>query len=547
MRTIKTTIPGYGGGIANSPYAPLREQSFQTAKNLDVFSQQRVLRPIVNIESQTTDPAMSSAKIRMVFKPSSGNVTYFWGNNGSNKTKIWNGGFNSATLTLLELDGGSAVSSQNINAGLEPTSFDSKNWVAELNGYLLFWDGASLSNILLSSETYTEDFYTFTAGTIKGPIMTHEGQQKAFIAVDNKVYFLTSTTVSSSGTDPVLALTLGSKYIIRSMAPYGRYIAIGAQDLTDASNSKVFIWDGSSTTVEDILDIGDIGLQSIRNVNGILHILCTRIVAGSPNNYCRVYLVNGNKIELGDELVIDSSAANYATASALAPIDDATVIVSGDKLLWTFKGYWNNYSNYLNITNGIYAYGKFETGQPRVLTLLATTENSATNMTFTCLKETSNQFSVCFSSATNYYLESQECNATTGTKSANGVYESVIFPLDGESGAFRGKIKSIEIQHEPMPASCGFTVSVKHYGSYEPGGTVSSDSYTDLTTPLGSGSSTGKTQSTTNSTYTIIENNNSFKKATHAQIKISFDEVSGTNAPAIIFPSIVITSIIENA
>jgi hypothetical protein len=157
-------------------------------------------------------------------------------------------------------------------------------------------------------------------------------------------------------------------------------------------------------------------------------------------------------------------------------------------------------------------------------------------------------------STVTYHIEGQNQNYvdstfTPGLKSSEGIYESIIFPLDGEQGIFRGKIKSIELQHEPLPASCGFTMQVKHYGIYEPGGTrtLANDSYADLLTPYGSGSSTGKTNSTENSTYTIIENNNNLKKATHAQIKIKLDETSGTNAPAIIFPSIVITSIIENA
>jgi hypothetical protein len=90
MKKKSFFIPGYGGGIANSPYAPLVEQSFQTTKNLDVYTQQRVLRPYINLANQATSPAMSSAKVEMFSPTATGSAVYYFGNSASsNKLRPW--------------------------------------------------------------------------------------------------------------------------------------------------------------------------------------------------------------------------------------------------------------------------------------------------------------------------------------------------------------------------------------------------------------------------------------------------------------------------
>ena len=70
---------------------------------------------------------------------------------------------------------------------------------------------------------------------------------------------------------------------------------------------------------------------------------------------------------------------------------------------------------------------------------------------------------------------------------------------------------------------------------------MAADSFTAITTPQGSGSSTGKTQSTDDATYTIIEDLDKFEEVDMAQIQIDFDEVSGLNAAEIIFPILIET------
>ncbi len=536
----KIIISGYGGGIANSPYAPLNEQSFQSARNLDVYSQQRVLRPRTKITTQVFSPAISSSKIEFFHQASNG-VIYWFGNSAtSSQLRVWSGGIpgTPGTITLTTVGTSTTV-------GVAPDQFNDDantlqgfHHVAELAGYLLFWTADKLSRIKLSDNTYTEDPYTFSATANTGhAIFTHEGQRRTFIGVDNVVYTLDSTSVSGSA-DPLTALTIDPRYVVKSFAPYGRFVLIGCIDKKDAGTSKVFVYDGTATTVDDMIDLGDSGLQSIRSVNGIIHVIACNVTAGIPSGYLRVYLLSGGSFVLGDEIIITpGTEASNPGQKMLNIIDDACVDVWGDRIYWGFRGSTNGTSdNYLDITNGIYAYGKFETNQPRIINLDLTTTSTAVAHSFTCVKVIKGSIFAAFNNRTTWYLEHQLANTTYGTKSADGVYESNVFPLNGGD---KGKIQKITIQHEPLPASCGFTVQVKHLGHYMFGSTVPTpEAYQTLYGPQGNTSTSGMTQSTTGATYTEIQSDK-YIDATHAEIKILFDEVSTVSAPAIVFPIII--------
>jgi hypothetical protein len=553
---MKILIPGYGGGLANSKYAPLEEQSFQTAENLDVFQQQRILRPVVNLASQTFDVATNTFKPEFFYKASN-NQLFWFGSDGSQKMRIYNQNLSSAPGELditvtgppvspLANDGSSSSSADNYAP--DANNLQSFHHVAELNGYLLFWSATKLSRITLggtpsTSSTWAENPFTFSVTANTGhPIFTHQGLRKVFIAVDNVLYSFDSTTIAGSAV-PTTALTLDPAYVIKSITSSGRFVVLGCISKRDTTTSKLFIYDGSATTVDDIIDIGDYGLQAVRNVNGILNVLCTNVVMGVPGGYTRVYLVNGNSVVLGDEIIITPGTPTYAAnkgSRLIGMIDDASVDVWGDRLIWAYRGRISGPDvSFLNITNGIYAYGKFESNQPRIITLLNTPTTSAAGYSFTCVRVIEGYIYAAFNNQTNWYIETQASNSTWGARDSSGVYESNVFTLNSGN---MGKISKITLFHDPLPASCGFTVQVKHYGHYTRGSSIPvEDSYATVYGPEGNSSTSGMSQSTQYTTYTVLEDPNVFKKARFAQIKILFDEVNGVDAPGIVFPILIET------
>jgi hypothetical protein len=541
---MKFTIPGFWGGIGNTAYEPLSTQTYRDARNLDVFKYTNKLSPGNKLVERALDPVIATTEASTFFPASDGKL-YFLGDTGtSNRLRVYSSTIG-PTFTLTTVGSSTSNSSHPSPFDNAQTNNTGQFSMAELNGYLLFWEGTALSRVLLSGPTYASDPYSWTAAstTARGPIFVHEGLRKAFIVDANTIRTLDSTTVSGSA-DPTLALTIDPKYVIRSMCPYGRFVAIGLQAKSDADTSKVLMWDGSATTVEDSIDVGDVGLQAIRNVGGVLHVLVCRFTFGDLNNYTRIYLGDGPRFTLADELHMDTASTAISTAGGIKYpfiINDSSVTVAGDRMYWGYNGYYNqaNYSGLLGITNGIYCYGKLEVNQPRVLTLAATTATTAGNHNVTCIRVVNNNLYLTYAgqevSTNTYHFENQLDNyvsseLTPGIKSSGGIYESNIFPVDT-------KIKSVRINHDSLPASTGFTVQVKHYGHYTRGTSVpSEDSYATLFTSEGNTATSGMSQSTTNTTYTVLEDPNVFKTARYAQIKILFDETSTIYAPTIVFP-----------
>ena len=536
------TIPGFKGGKAKSTYDPLDKQTFQTSENLDVFSSPNILTPFIGLANQVFSPDLSTSKVEMFYQASNG-TTYWFGDSGtSQQIRIMRGSFPTTpgTITLTTVGTGSSSTS--------PGYFDDGandlqgfHHVVELNGYLLFWSGQTLSRIRLSDNTYEENPYTFTVTSNTGhAIFVHQGLRQAFIAVNNIVYRLDSADVSGSAA-PVAKLTIDPQYVVKSFCEMGRFVLVGCIAKKDNANSRIFVWDGAALTVDDEINVGDYGLQAIRNVNGTIHILCASVTVGFPQGYVRVYLSTGGAVSLGAELLITPGADNTSQGMKMINlIDDASVDVSGDKLFWAFRGKTQNVATgYLDIMNGVYCYGRFDQTQPRILVLNNTTSTTSAGRSFTCLRIIRNLIYVAFNDTATWYLEHQLANTVFGTKSSRGIYESNIFPLNG---GLPGKLKRIVINHLGIPTSCGFTVQIKQFGNYPWGNTVpSADSYQTLFTPEGNSATSGMTQSTDNAMITEIQGNELFKESRFAQIKILYDEVLTTTAPSIVFPILIET------
>ncbi len=531
MARIKLTIPGYVGGLARSLYEPLEAQSFQTAKDLDIYRSDKVLSPVVKLAAQVTSPVIANTRIEFCHPASDGNTYWFGDQNGANgvfQAYYGNIPATPGAMTLTNCGGSVGGASSSPSTFLaKPSAQYGYRHVAELAGYQLFWMTPSLARLKISTKVVESDPYTWTAGAnVWGPIFAHQGLQQAYVGIDNLVYRIPSDAVSGTA-DPILALTLDSKYTIKSFAPFGRFLLIGCQVKYDNGPSVIFVYDGSATTVEDIIYVGDSGLQSIRNVNGVLHILCTHVVIGYPDAYQRIYLWDGTAVVLADEIrIAPPSDATLNGTRTLTLIDDACVEVSGDKIYWGYRAHEpSSDDTFLSITNGVYAFGRSGSNQPRIDTLLQLTSTSAAAKSITCIKVIQGTLVIMYNNGTTWYLDTTLSNSTYGQKSANGVYQSNAFRLDPE-GMGKGLLLSLKLRHEPLPASCGFTVKFKQFGAYPTGTTIPTAAFVTLGAQTSAGAA-----------YTLLQGfTNLTGAAEWGQIEIDFDTVSGANAPGIIFP-----------
>ena len=579
-------IPGFKGGAADSLYDPIENQTYQTAKDLDVFSYKNILTPY-SIFSNVTLPTVSGGtevKILNIYYASDGNY-YIIGTAtiaGLNNLVLWSTPSSGTTLgasptyttvitavssspsaeleefkdylyfgfgtTLKKLtttatavtftvtvatpavftstghgfEAGDAVKFSTtgalptgltagtiyyvIGAGLTADAFE----VAATVG------GAAINTTGTQSGTHTIVMSTKTVSSILtslGVIRSHEGLGKIFFANGNAVGSYDGTTLS------LTALTLNSNENIVGLEPFGKFLIPGVNDDNSSKKSRFLLWDGSSTTLDDIIYTGDTGLKAFRVIGNEIRAIFSDTLG------FRQYAFNiGSKPESNISIPLTvTSGGTTINGNAVESAKDLTI--------FGLDGY--TYS----IDSLLWAYGSGNAKTKDFLTQFRTiAAGTVSAIGFVAIKDFNGQTVIIYrtSSGATPVMEATKISTTL---SANGVYESNAFPL---KKGLPGKIKRIIINHKPIPATTGFLVQIKHYGHYPWGSSVpAEDSFVNLTTPEGSGSSTGKTQSTDNATMTEITGNELFKTARFVQLKIKFDEINEATAPTILFPIII--------
>ena len=85
-----------------------------------------------------------------------------------------------------------------------------------------------------------------------------------YIPYDNKI------AKNNQGAWTDIALTLPANFKITSIASYGNYLAIAVAPLSNIGNSKVFLWDTTSTSWNEEIDWGRGSLQVLDELDGFL-------------------------------------------------------------------------------------------------------------------------------------------------------------------------------------------------------------------------------------------------------------------------------------
>lgn len=319
---------------------------------------------------------------------------------------------------------------------------------------------------------------------------------------------------------------------IVSLQSYGQYVLIGVRSEDSGSSSgdgksKILVWDGSSTSSISQSIIHDMGLGAVRVIRDTAVAICTTMPSAAAVVRLRIYQgTPGGSMRLVEW-------KDWRDGKGPTGLNDNAVDISMDKL-------WFGLQMQQDTTDGgIFVYDPMKESMYRA----RVPEAATTDDIFTSLRMYGTDTAITYqTSGGTKIINHIGSSSTTQT----GVYETNAFRL--ASGNKRGKIKQIRFLHKANPANTGFTVAVKHIGHYDKS-IPSADSFTDLLTPQGSGGSTGKTQSTDNATFTNIYNDNKFKKADFAQLRITFDEVTAitSGGSSEIFTDIIVETEEENA
>ena len=583
-------IPGFKGGVADSLFDPLEKQTFQTARNLDVIGEQNILTPL-SLFTDINTPADGSDNFTPLNVTKGSNGRYYvigkititdsnvalYSTAALAALPTWNVDFrintgNTMSSAIEEFKDriffaySTILKAWGLLTGTKPTFtvtiaspgiFTSTGHGLADGDSVIFTTTGALPTGLTAGTAYfvitaglTADAFEVSAtpggsavNTSGGQSGTHSLQQTKTISSSlttgldflrehkglGKLFFIHNSgkTIGhyDNTTVTLAALTLEKDDTAVGAEPYGRFMIIGIR--SSAKKDRFLVWDGSATTFEQLIPTGDIGLQTFRVIGSTIHYLVANSTTGGQ--FFRYY-----KLTMGGEpqLIKEFKPGTTTGATTVSPNG---VDFVGDTFQFAFTG-----DTYSLLDQVIWAYGSGGKNLPNLLTPLRTVlDGATTNKVFLAIKNLQDGLIVIWRNNaldTPYHIEA---TGISGNISDDGVYESNAFLL---SGGLPAKIKRITINHKPLPASCGFTVKVKHFGHYPRGTSIpAEDSYAILYTPEGNSATSGMSQSTTNTTYTILEDPNVFKSARFAQIQILFDEVSTTNAASIIFPIIIET------
>ena len=579
-------IPGFKGGQQLSLYDPVSMQTFKSARNLDVLSETNILRPFqvlatitqpsgdgmtdyqpVNIErgadgrfwllgtatiaaathtvlhssadmatwrldwkrnSGTSFDVLEEFKDGMFFGHSVSSTSYlkrignFIGTDPTFTVTIASPGVFTSTAHGLLLDDTVIFATTGalptgltagtlyyvISAGLGADTFQ----VSTTRG------GSAVNTSGSQSGTHTIVQFTKTITSSLTGTMTflraHKGLGKIFFIHDSgrKIGWYDNSTVT------LAALTLDADDVAVGIEPWGRFCKVGVRGTN--GKSRFLIWDGENLTIDDLIPLPDVGLQTFRIIDGETHY----IMGNSTTQAMSLkYFIDG---DLKKDFKLGGSSGG-------ASCNPNAVDVSGGNFLFGFAG-----ATYTNYDQVIWQYGTGQDGYKKILTPFRTRlDGSTTDINFLCIKQFADRLVVIFKNGANTVF-TMEQSGQTFTVNDDGVYESGLIPLNG---GLPDKLSRIIINHEAVLSGCGFTVQIKHVGHYPWGNSVpSADSYQDLITPEGSGSSTGKTQSTDNAVITEIAGNELFKETRYIQLKIKMDEMSGTTPWGLVFPIILL-------
>lgn len=506
-------IPGFQGGIADSLYDDLSRQTYQSAQDLAVYDDLKTLMPVypaftdVALPTQFTSPGdITVVNFKNFIKTSDG--YYFLGT-----------GVVAATTNTILYKAGSLVASPSWTKKAGSNGDNSFCGIAMFKDGLYFQIQNSLKRYgdLSGSQSLT------TAGSLSdnterfGDIIAHKALGRVYFAhginTQYKVGWYDGTTFTEG------ALNIGVGLAITNLDQAGNFVLVGVRPVNDSSKSYIIVWNGSAATIEDIIEVGDVGLQGFRNHGGIIEAITTGVPTTTAQFTQRIF-----RGGLGSDMQLDREIKGLNSNA----INANAITVSGNGL---FIGFANA---------NIYTMNSKDHKIPEFLSdfrSLSPTAQAAGNTVIKSIRDTGSEIVVNWTDTTSGSVEHIYVTGGVQATPSTGVYESNVFPLNG---GLPDKIKRIILNHKGIPTSCGFTVQIKQLANYPWGSTVPSlDTYQDLLTPEGSGSSTGKTQSTNNACVTEIAGNELFKECRYAQIKIKFDEVTTTAFASIVFPIII--------
>ena len=257
-RQVEIQINDFNGGISDDPRKSSINE-FQLTKHFDIFSAPKRLIPYRSLEADT-ETSVSTTDLKQYFVrdflyPTGSGKLYGLGQTGAGLTKI-------LQKTLAESGLWTTPATSEGNGAVQNGCF------VEYKDYAWGFQGTTQVfrwGVLSGTPSITNS---------QGTVGTITSVAQGLIAKDDNLYLpynnkLARVNASSTVTDAVL--TLPTQFKITSICNFGNYLAIACAPIsTFAGNSKVFLWNLTSSDAQEAIDWGEGELRILENIEGFL-------------------------------------------------------------------------------------------------------------------------------------------------------------------------------------------------------------------------------------------------------------------------------------
>jgi len=358
-KTVELKINNFSGGISDDP----RKESgseFIITKHFDIFSQPNRLVPYRSLEADHAT-SISSTDLKQYYVR---DVVY-----ASASAKLYGLGKTAGGLTKILQKADATTGLWTTPATSEGNGAVQYGCLVEYKDYL--WGFQGTTQVFKWGLLSGTPAISNTAGTVG----TITSVANGVIAADDNLYLPYNNKiarVTSGGTVNDAVLTLPTNFKITSIANYGKYLAVACAPISTFNGaSKVFLWNLTSTDVQEAIDWGEGELRVLETIEGMLVGVTDRYLnnaAGAGKGSMIIQVYQGGVPQVVKEVF------TQALVGKTMPISKA---VKNNRVFFAAKIMTNSAGT--EYDEGIWSFGRKNASYPYTLTLDIIDENINTS------------------------------------------------------------------------------------------------------------------------------------------------------------------------
>lgn len=358
MSKISTiTINNFSGGISDD----VREDNaskYQITRHFDVFSNPTRLTPYRSLEADTNDGSTATGMKQYFVQ----DFLYH-----SSSAKLFGLGQTGGGLTKIVQKADATTGNWTLPATSEGNGAVKNGCLVEYKDFLFGFQGTNqIFKWTIATNTIANSAST-TGATITSVAQGLVFEDYLYLPYNNKIWRATDAVTFSDA-----YLTLPTNIKITSLTAYGKYIAIAVAPISTFNGvSKVLLWDGTSTEIQESIDWGEGELRILETIEGMLVGVTDRYLnnaSGAGRGSMIVQVYQGGAPQVVKEVF------TQALTGKTIPLSKA---VKNNRVFWAAKIMTNSAGT--EYREGLWSFGRKNVNYPFALSLDVIDENINTS------------------------------------------------------------------------------------------------------------------------------------------------------------------------